>query len=115
MIITFNGKTFDYPYIKNRAIATGVAINEVLPHFDLLHECRRLWKATLPDCKLQTLEKYVCNRTRFGDIPGHLIPQAYHDYVRTENAWQMKEILKHNMLDLVTLGELMGRWPEMQS
>jgi uncharacterized protein YprB with RNaseH-like and TPR domain len=112
VIVTFNGKTFDYPYIRNRAAANGVPIPPPLPHFDLLHECRRLWKHTLPDCKLQTLERYVCNRTRSGDIPGSQIPQAYHDYVRTGNAWQIVEILKHNMIDLVTLGELMAKFPD---
>jgi uncharacterized protein YprB with RNaseH-like and TPR domain len=114
LLVTFNGKSFDYPYIRNRAAASGVPFGTPLPHFDLLHESRRVWKGRLPNCKLQTLELHVCKRGRTGDIPGHLIPQAYHDYVHSGNAWQIVDVLKHNLLDLITLAELMGRWPDNQ-
>ncbi len=75
----------------------------------MLHEARRRWRRGLPNCKLRTLKKYICRRMRQGDIPGEEIPEAYHAYVRTQNAWQIVEILKHNMLDLVTMADLMTR------
>jgi len=111
MLVSFNGKTFDYPYIRLRAAATGVPFPLAPRHFDLLHESRRLWRGKFADCKLQTLEYHICGRGRAGDIPGHLIPQAYHDFVRTGDAVQIADILTHNMLDLVTLAELMARFP----
>lgn len=77
-----------------------------LQHYDLLHHCRRRWRGTLPNCRLQTLERFICGRWRHGDIPGHLIPQAYHDYVRTGDTRRMHSILHHNALDLVTLLQL---------
>ena len=80
-------------------------------HMDMLHVCRRIWRGSLPDCKLQTLESRICNRMRQGDIPGGEIPNAYHEYVRTNDAWQMIAVLKHNMLDLVTMADLMTRFP----
>lgn len=111
LLVTFNGKSFDFPFIRARAAATGVPFDLEPAHFDLLHECRRVWKDTLPDCRLQTLERRICRRGRTGDIPGAEIPDAYHTFVRTENAVQMKEILRHNMLDLMTLADLMIRLP----
>ena len=81
-------------------------------HFDLLHESRRVWKDVLPDCRLQTLERHVCGRFRQADIPSSEVPEAYHEFVRTENAWQIVEVLNHNLLDLVTLADLMTRFPE---
>jgi uncharacterized protein YprB with RNaseH-like and TPR domain len=111
LMVTFNGKSFDWPYIRTRAIANGIRVSEPPPHFDMLHECRRIWRGHFEDCKLQTLERHICGRIRHGDIPGAEIPDAYHDYVRTENAWQIVEVLKHNMLDLVTLADLMTRFP----
>jgi len=112
LLVTFNGKSFDFPYVRTRAIANGIPFSLHPAHFDMLHECRRIWRNVLPDCKLQTLEKYICGRPRYGDIPGGQIPDAYHAYVRTENAWQMVEVLKHNFLDLVTMADLMTRFPD---
>jgi uncharacterized protein YprB with RNaseH-like and TPR domain len=111
LLVTFNGKSFDIPFIRTRAVANGLPFDHDLPHFDLLHECRRIWRGSLPNCKLQTLETHVCGRTRSGDIPGARIPDAYHEFVRSDNAVEIVEILKHNMLDLVTLADLMARLP----
>jgi uncharacterized protein YprB with RNaseH-like and TPR domain len=111
MLVSFNGKSFDLPYIRARAAATGVRFAFDGPHFDLLHISRRAWKDRLPNCRLQTLEAHICGRHRTGDIPGHAIPQAYHDYVRTEDARQMVSTLEHNRLDLITLAELMIHLP----
>ena len=111
LLVTFNGKSFDFPFIRTRAAANGIPFSWQPGHFDLLHACRRVWKGVLPDCKLQTLETFVCRRPRHGDIPGSQIPEAYHAYVRTANASQIVEVLKHNMLDLITLADLMTRFP----
>jgi uncharacterized protein YprB with RNaseH-like and TPR domain len=114
LLVSFNGKTFDVPYLRTRAIANAVALEMRMPHLDLLHECRRVWGGKLPDCKLQTLERHVCGRWRYGDIPGSRIPDAYHAFVRTGNASQMAVIIEHNRFDLVTLADLMVRLAESQ-
>ena len=93
------------------AAATGLPFAWDPAHLDLLHACRRVWKEVLPDCRLQTLERHVCRRARADDIPGQMIPDAYHEYVRTDNAWQIVEVLRHNLLDLVTLADLLTRFP----
>ena len=111
LLVTFNGKSFDVPFIRLRATATRAPLPVELAHLDLLHECRRVWRHSLPNCKLQTLERYVCGRQRVGDIPGDQIADAYHAYVRTDNAWQIVDILKHNLLDLITMADLLIRLP----
>ena len=115
LLITFNGKSFDIPYIRTRAAANTIPFQMDADHFDLLHECRKLWRGTLPNCRLQTIERFICGRSRSGDIPGEQIPEAYHAYVRTDNARQIVEILKHNMLDLITMADLLTRLPDRQS
>lgn len=75
-------------------------------HVDILHHARRRWRGRLPNCKLQTLERYICGRRREGDIPGANIPAAYQQFVNSGNPCQMESILFHNALDLVTLLDL---------
>jgi hypothetical protein len=113
LLITFNGKSFDFPYIRARSAANGLRFDLAPAHLDMLHECRRIWKRSLPNCKLQTLETFICRRKRHGDIPGDQIPDAYHEYVRSSDAWQMVDVLKHNMLDLITMADLMNRFPPL--
>jgi uncharacterized protein YprB with RNaseH-like and TPR domain len=111
LLVSFNGKSFDLPYVRVRAAANAVPFAEPPGHFDLLLVARRIWRGRLPDCRLQTLERHICGRTRFGDIPGADIPDAYHRYVRTGDAHEMVECLRHNRLDLITLADLMLRLP----
>ncbi|MBN2584107.1 MAG: ribonuclease H-like domain-containing protein [Planctomycetes bacterium] len=106
-LVTFNGLSFDVPYIEDRAAATGLGLRSLkADHVDLLHESRRRWRGMLPNCRLQTLERFICGRLRRGDIPGDQIPSVYHEYVRTADARQMQVVLHHNALDLLTLAEL---------
>lgn len=105
-LVTFNGKSFDMPYIRDRCRYSILPFRVEIHHFDLLHEYRRRWKRILPNCRLQTLESRICYRYRAGDIPGSEIPNAYHDFVRTGDARQIKSILHHNALDLLTMSEL---------
>jgi uncharacterized protein YprB with RNaseH-like and TPR domain len=107
VVISFNGKSYDLPYIRDRCIFHGVPFKLGCTHIDMLHEARRRWRTRLPNCKLQTLEKHICHRRRTGDIPGAEIPDAYHRYVHTGNVSQIHDILHHNALDLITLAELL--------
>ncbi len=109
LLVTFNGKSFDMPFIQNRAAATGVRLAEPAYHLDLLHEARKSYRRDLPNCKLQTLEQMVCGRCREDDIPGSEIPAAYHEFVRTGNANKISLILQHNLFDLLTMADLMSR------
>jgi uncharacterized protein YprB with RNaseH-like and TPR domain len=109
VLVTFNGKSFDWPMVLDRSTRYRLAGHRdaaPLLHVDLLHHARRRWKKQLPDCRLQTLEQYVCRRRRTGDIPGHRIPAAYADFVRTGFEREMDAILYHNAVDLVTLFDL---------
>jgi len=106
VLVTFNGKTFDLPYIRVRCAATGVRFRERFRHVDLLHPARRLYRHRLPNCRLQTLEEYICRLPRTPDIPGHEIPAAYHEFVRTGNACEMVDIIRHNAIDLITMAHL---------
>ncbi|MCA9269431.1 MAG: ribonuclease H-like domain-containing protein [Planctomycetales bacterium] len=107
VLLTFNGKSFDWPMVRDRCVLHRLAApsEDFAPphHLDLLHLARRRYRRELPDCRLQTLERYLCGRRRAGDIPGSEIPAAYHRFARTGAMDQMQSVLHHNALDLVTL------------
>ena len=110
--VTFNGRSFDVPFLRARAAFHRIPFQEAPVHLDLLHLGRRAWGARFGDCKLQTLERCVCGRLRHGDIPSAEIPEVYHDFVRTGNARLIAKVLRHNLQDLLTLAELMVKLPE---
>jgi uncharacterized protein YprB with RNaseH-like and TPR domain len=107
-LVTFNGKSFDWPFLKERSYVYGEPPLKLENHIDLLFEGRRRWRNRLPDCKLQTLEKVFCRRSRKDDLPGSQIPQAYHDFVNNPGEPEaMAAAIHHNALDVITLAELL--------
>jgi len=110
-LVSFNGITFDVPILENRFIlARTRPPTQGLPHLDLLHPARRLWRYSLPSCRLGTLEHEVLGlRREQDDVPGGVIPLIYRDYLRTGDAREIKRILYHNAVDILSLVTLAAR------
>jgi uncharacterized protein YprB with RNaseH-like and TPR domain len=106
-LVSFNGKCFDWPFLRDRTVYHRLRAQEPGRHLDLLHPSRRRWRGELPDCRLQTLERHLCRRVRHGDIPGHLIPQRYHEFVHCQDPRLIAPVFHHNRLDLITMVELL--------
>ncbi len=107
-LITFNGRSFDIPYIKQRLAYYGLDAPLENPHFDILHFTRRALKHKLPDCRLDTVEKYIGIK-RDINIPGALVPHFYETYLKTKNVGPLVPIVEHNKQDLLTLGSLFSK------
>jgi len=107
-LITFNGQTFDLPYLLDRAIYHRLAAALAQEHTDLLPLARRQWRDRTPNCRLATLETYLCGLQRVGDVAGAEIPERYHQFVRTSHWDLLAPILFHNALDLLTMAQLAG-------
>jgi uncharacterized protein YprB with RNaseH-like and TPR domain len=105
-LVTFNGKSFDVPFLRDRAIRHRLEPLAALPHLDLLWMARRRWKELLPDCRLKTIEWRVLRRRRAGDVGGAEIPGLYHDYVKRGEAHRLLPVFHHNLLDVVAMVEL---------
>jgi uncharacterized protein YprB with RNaseH-like and TPR domain len=105
-LVTFNGKAFDVPFLRDRAIHHRLDPPIDLPHLDLLWMARRRWKELLPDCRLKTIEWHVLRRRRAGDVGGAEIPGLYHDYVKRGEAHRLLPVFHHNLLDVVAMAEL---------
>jgi len=106
--ITFNGRAFDIPYIRERLAYYGIKASLNNPHFDALFFTRRAWRNRLPNCRLETLEKYFGVQREI-DIPSALIPEFYESYLRTRNVGPLVAIVEHNKQDLITLANIFSK------
>ena len=74
-----------------------------LPHLDLVHTSRRLWKKFLPDCTLSSVEMGVLGFSRHSDIPGYLIPSVYFEFLQSGRVAVLNNVLRHNVMDVLSL------------
>lgn len=105
--ITFNGKSFDLPYLRERAKYHRLKLEASPRQIDLLHHARRRWRRSLPNCRLLTLEWYILGRRRIGDVDGWEVPCIYHDFVHTKDARKLKHVLRHNLMDVFSMAQLL--------
>jgi len=67
VLVTFNGKSFDWPLLENRFTMTrSIAVPKLSAHLDLLHPARALWKLRLGSVRLVELERHVLDAPRLG-------------------------------------------------
>ncbi|MDR6998115.1 ribonuclease H-like domain-containing protein [Neobacillus niacini] len=104
-LVTYNGKSFDWPQVKTRHTLVREHVPKLPPfgHFDLFHSARRLWKHKLDRLKLAVVEKEVLGVERIDDIPGYLAPMIYFDFIESKQPDGMIGILKHNEVDILSL------------
>jgi hypothetical protein len=107
-IVSFNGKQFDVPLLESRFRLQRRVFRQTDRHLDMLHPSRRLWKARLESCSLQSLERGVLGFHREDDIPGAFIPERYFEYLRRKDGRLMVQVLEHNLQDIVSLAALTG-------
>ncbi len=108
--VTFNGKSFDVPLLETRLTVNRMrgALGQ-RPHLDLLMPARRLYRGRLASCSLGSLEQNVLHIAREqDDVPGELIPQMYQDYLRTRDAREMRRVIYHNAIDILSMVTLMA-------
>ena len=105
--VTFNGKTFDLPFIKNRCRYNRIQANLDLPHLDLMYFAKNLWGENLPNCQLQTIEKEMFGIERIGDVPGQYIPGYWDTYFEKDNIGPVVPIIEHNAQDIISLASFL--------
>lgn len=110
-VVSFNGRSFDLPLLDGRYLMNRMPGRILdLPHLDLLHPARRLWRERLGSCALGSLEQTLLHvRRTQADVPGYAIPGMYHDYLRSGDGRNMARVFYHNEIDLLSMVTLTVR------
>lgn len=108
-IVSYNGKSFDLPLLRSRFVQHRLPfpLTDTV-HYDLVHAARRVWKQRLNNCSLNNIERLVLNFHRQEDVPGHLIPQLWLDYLEYRDARPLKDVFHHHEMDILSLAALAG-------
>ena len=114
-IVTYNGNTFDLPFLKKRMKTHGLPteVLEACYSFDLYRVIRRYsgFSTILPDLKQKTVERYMgLGQARRDTIDGAESVRLYYQYLKSSGSRQrelLERILLHNRDDIVKLSDIL--------
>jgi uncharacterized protein len=110
VLVTFNGKSFDWPLLETRYRMTRTMTPPApMVHLDFLHPARHLWRLRLGSVRLSQLERHVLGWDRGTDLVSELIPRIYLDFLRHGQTDALVPVFQHNQMDLRGLAGLSGR------
>ncbi len=99
VIVTYNGKTFDIPFIENYF---GIAVTQV--HLDLRYILNNLgYSGGLKKCE----QRLGMDRGELTGVDGYFAVLLWREYQRTGNRAALETLLAYNILDTISLETLM--------
>ncbi len=111
-MVSFFGKSFDRHRLEDKMRLHHLEPPfEGLPHLDLYHPLHRIYKRSVPNGRLCTMEALLTDVRREDDLPGSFAPEAWFDYLG-QRAHRLEAVFQHNaddVLSLVTLAAHLGR------
>lgn len=114
VVVTFNGRTADLPWLAGRSFYHGLPAIPEPVHVDLSYGVRRRFRLdadVLPDARLTTVQRRLLGLERpETDIPGWLVPDLYEYYAAQADRRQgiLVPVVDHNRSDLEALAVLLG-------
>ena len=106
-LVTYNGRTFDWPLLTTRYRLHGLPAPTLAAHVDLLTIVRRLFRHRLGRARLRTAEEGLLAMRRHDDVEGWEIPELYHAFLRGGSAEPLASVVRHNAEDVRSLGRLL--------
>jgi len=103
-IVSYNGKSFDVPALETRYILSRQRPGlRALPHLDLLHPNRRLFKGVIESHRLAMVERELLGFEREDDCPSAEVPERYFRFQRSGDPTHIRPVLRHNAWDILSL------------
>ena len=115
LVVTYNGRTADIPWLKNRAFYLGTGVVPDVTHVDLMYGTRGRFvrqEPRLASAKLTTVSEQLLGLPRPEvDIDSAAIPSVYDRFAQDPERLQgmLVPILDHNRADLEALVLLLER------
>jgi len=118
VFVTYNGKSFDIPYIGNRFLyyydenpmiseedSPYEKSNTKYHHIDLYHNCRRKFKGMFEDYTLTNIEQKILGFRRKNELPSSLVGLCYKMYLDDPVRYVgvIKEVIEHNYWDIYAM------------
>ena len=107
-LVTYNGRTFDWPLLETRYRLRRGAPPPLDGHLDLLPLARRLFRHRLDDARLRSIETGVLGVQRGRDVEGWRIPGLYLGALRGEDPTELAQVVRHNDVDVRSLAALLS-------
>ena len=107
LFLSYNGRAFDAPLLKTRFVLNRMPFG-LERQEDLLYWARRLWRRSLPDCSLSTIERRILKVERVRDIPGWEVPGIYLGFLAGSEDERLSLVMEHNLQDVLSLARLYG-------
>jgi len=116
--ITYNGKTFDIPYLATRFLyffdenpmisekdTPYEKCNTKYHHIDLYHHCRRIYKGQFNKYSLTNMEEKLLRWKRDNTLPSNLVGLCYRKFKENSDRYigLIKEIIEHNYYDVYSM------------
>lgn len=107
VFVSYNGRAFDAHVLRTRFLLNRMELT-LEQQTDLLYWSRRLWRRTLPDCSLGTVEREILGIVRGVDVSGFEVPGIYLQYLSSGQPGRLDAVLEHNLQDVRTLADLLA-------
>ncbi|MBN1800291.1 MAG: ribonuclease H-like domain-containing protein [Candidatus Lokiarchaeota archaeon] len=116
--VSYNGKSFDIPFIANRFLyffdenpmihpqdMPYKESNTLYHHIDLYHNCRRKYKGLFDSFSLTNMEENLLGFYRTNELPSNLVGACYKKYLENPERYigLVKECIEHNYYDVYSL------------